>query len=81
MKKAILILSIYALIIFLILLGGVYFFHPLPQLVPGMENSYRMTAILLGFLTLLPPVSISGFAVACAVTWKKYDSKNGKRLP
>lgn len=80
MKKAILILSIYALIIFLILLGGVYFFHHLPPLVPGMENRYRMTGILLGFLTLLPPVSISGFAVACAATWKKYDSKNGKRF-
>lgn len=80
MKKSILILSIYALIIFLILLGGVYIFMPLPQLIPGKETSYRMTAILLGFLTLLPPISLSGFAVACGVTWKKYDSKNGKRF-
>ena len=68
MKKPVIILLIYALLTYLLILLGVYAFHDLPELIKGTERTYRLTATTLGFLTLLPPVVLSGFAVACAVT-------------
>jgi len=62
------------------MMGIVYAFHDLPVLIKGMEGTYKMTCTVLGFLTLLPPIFISGFAVACAVTWKKSDSISNKRF-
>lgn len=80
MKKIVLILSIYVLLVFLLLMGAVRIFVDLPVLIKGTEFNYRMTATTLGFLTLLPPVALSGFSVACAVTWKKSDSISRRRF-
>lgn len=80
MKKPVIILLIYALLTYLLILIGVYAFHDLPELIKGTERTYRLTATTLGFLTLLPPVVLSGFAVACAVTWKKSDSIKRSRF-
>lgn len=80
MKKPIIILSIYALLTYLIIMGCVYAFLKLPPLIQGMEGTYKITATTLGFLTLLPPIVLSGFSVACAVTWKKSDSISRKRF-
>lgn len=80
MKKPVIILLIYALLTYLLILLGVYAFHDLPELIKGTERTYRLTTTTLGFLTLLPPVVLSGFAVACAVTWKKSDSIKRSRF-
>ncbi|WP_407399485.1 hypothetical protein [Treponema sp.] len=80
MKKTIIILLIYALLTYLIIMGCVNAFLDLPVLIKGTEKAYKMTATTLGFLTLLPPIVMSGFSVACAVTWKKSDSLSRKRF-
>ena len=80
MKKPVIIILIYALLTYLIILGCVNAFLKLPPLIQGMERTYKMTATTLGFLTLLPPIVLSGFSVACAVTWKKSDSLSRRRF-
>lgn len=80
MKKLAIIISIYALLIYLILLGAVHIFLDLPELIKGSESAYRMAAVNTGFFTVLPPVIISGFAVACAVTWKKQEYSKAVRF-
>lgn len=80
MKKTILILALYVVLVFLLIMGIVHIFFDIPALIKGMEGAYRMTFTVLGFLLLLPAVFLSGFAVACAVTWKKTDSISNKRF-
>ena len=80
MKKLILILLTYVLLVFLLITGLVHAFLDLPVLIKGAESSYRFTAVTLCFFTLMPPILLSGFTVACAVTWKKSDSISRRRF-
>lgn len=80
MKKTVIILLFYAIITYLIILLAINIFVELPPLIKGMETAYKLTATTLGFLTLLPPIVLSGFSVACAVTWKKADSIKRRRF-
>lgn len=81
MKKPVIIILIYALLTYLIILGCVNAFLKLPPLIQGMERTYKMTATTLGFLTLLPPIVLSGFSVACAVTWKNQTASAAEDFP
>ena len=70
MKKTISIILIYAALIFIACLIGTYAYRQIPELIPSTKNTYRMLRALNWFLTLLPSILLSGFAVACSVIWK-----------
>ena len=75
MKKPILILAVYTILIYLMIFGLVTAFLNYPPLLDGDQTKYKMTAVTLGFFILLPSIFISGFIASCAVAWKKNKAK------
>ena len=79
MKKIVIILAIYTVLIFIgcLILS---LFIPLPELVVGVKGLFRFNRALLWFLTTLPAIFISGFTVACSVNWRKNTENSRNRF-
>lgn len=80
MKKIIIILAIYTLLIFLCCIGETFIYRSVPELVPESVSSYRFYRGLSWFLALLPSILISGFCIACSIQWKRNATDSRKRF-
>lgn len=75
MKKLIIIMSVYLVIIFAACLGLSVFIIKPPVLILGFEGSYRVLRGLKWFLSILPAVCLSGFTISCSVIWSQNASR------
>ncbi len=75
MKRNLLILGIYTVLIFAICLGVSFFIPQVPELNLGDEKTYRFFRCLTMFLHLLPTILLSGSTVAYSRIWQK-NTKN-----
>ncbi len=80
MKKVIVILSIYTLLVFLCCIGETYIYRSVPELVPECVSSYRFYRGISWFLSLLPSILISGFCIACSIQWKRNATDSRRRF-
>lgn len=71
MKKVVLILAVYTILVFLCCIGETYIYRTVPDLVAESVSSYRFFRGVSWFLTLLPSILVSGFCIACSIQWKK----------
>lgn len=80
MKKTLSIILIYAALIFATCLIVTFVYRPMPELIPSTKNAYRFFRGLNWFLTLLPSILLSGFAIACSVIWRGQGQFISKRF-
>ena len=74
MKKIIIIVSVYTILVLAICLGLSMFVVNCPILIEGDERTYKALVGLKWFMHILPAILLSGFAVSCAVQWQQKSS-------
>lgn len=80
MKKLVIIMSVYLVIIFAACIGLSEFIIKPPVLIAGTERGYKFLRGLKWFLSILPALCLSGFTISCSVIWSKKDYKVSVRF-
>ena len=79
MKKIIIILSVYTVLIFAVCMGTSAFYGHIPEILCS-KVSFAFRRGLLWFLNFLPIIFLSGLTVSCCVQWKKNSSEIKRRF-
>lgn len=79
MKKNIIILSVYTVLIFGICIASSAIYGHIPQLLIS-NFSYVFSRGLFWFLDFLPTILLSGFTISCCVLWRKNSDNVKKRF-
>ncbi len=80
MKRIIIILTSYILVVFAFCLGLSFFWGHLPPLILGTAGSYKFLRGLSWFYLVLPSVFLSGIIAGCSVQWRKGTSNSVRRF-
>lgn len=75
MKRIVMVLLVYTVVIAALCVGVSLFYGNLPVLLAGAEREYMLSRGILWFLQLFPAVLITGCIVGCTVQWHTQSSE------